>query len=112
MWGDIHCVGRYGTIATDTHSLPSGADMSEPTVRITVRLPQSIREAAERKAKSHGTDLGRYVRRLLSADLGVDEPEMRPGNAALSDERVQQIVRRAAAARWAKSPKKTHKKNS
>lgn len=80
--------------------------MSEPTVRITVRLPQSIREAAERKAKSHGTDLGRYVRRLLADDLGVAEPEMPGGNAALPAKRVQEIVRRAAAARWEKEGEK------
>jgi hypothetical protein len=80
----------------------------DKTVFQNIRLPESLRRAAREKARQLGLGVGAYIRRLIAADTGSEEPDMPTGNAALSPERRKKITADAAAARWEK-PKKRGK---
>lgn len=68
------------------------------TERITLRLGPLAGPLSE-AATANGVDLSSEIRRRLAESLGVDEPDMRQGFAAMSERDANRARKRSAKAR-------------
>ena len=69
--------------------------------RVTIRLANSVRTAAERKADASGTSLGEWIRSLVEQATGVHY-EHKQGYAAMSRKRRQTAQKAAVKSRLEK----------
>ncbi len=69
--------------------------------RVTIRLANSVRTAAERKADADGTSLGEWIRSLIEQATGVHYDHKR-GYAAMSKKRRQAAQKAAVKSRLEK----------
>ena len=66
--------------------------------RVTIRLAESVRTAAERKAGVAGTSLGEWIRKLIEEATGV-KYEHKQGYAAMPKKKRQAAQKAAVKSR-------------
>ena len=81
-----------------------------PIDRITIRLPSTLRTAAEGKASAADQTLTDYIRGLLETATGLPHEPVKQGVAALTMDQRQARAREALAAKKAKKARKTRQK--